>query len=403
MARTINPTSAAPASEIQLRAGLMIHRRWMKWVMIFGAITLFILINSATNYIVRRSSMSPNMPLVPWRRLFLEQSIIWYPVALLTPVILWCGRRFRLERQSWPRTLPIHLGLTLLYDASHTLITIPLFRLLEPGAPLAPSFLRVIFQQIIGRISVSLLIYWLILGAGYAFEYYRRYREEQWQAAQLVLRASQLEAQLGQAQLQALRMQLQPHFLFNTLHAVSALMEDDIKAARRMIARLSELLRLTLEQSGQQEVSLQQELEALARYLEIEQIRFQDRLQVEMKIDPETLTARVPHLILQPLVENAIRHGIAPLSSASKIEISAARQDGRLELLVRDDGPGLPDGKAAFKEGIGLANTRARLEQLYGQKHHFEISNAAGGGLLVTLAIPFQSAPSPPEQCRSNE
>lgn len=405
MAQTTHPTtaSAAPLGEMRLATELVTHRRWMKWAIIFGAVTLFILINSTTIYIGQRSGLFPNMAPLPWHRLLLEQVMVWYPTALLAPAIIWCGRRFRLERPSWPWALPLHLGLTLIYDAAHTLITLPLLALLWPNESVPPSFLQAALQRTVSRIPVSLLIYWLILGAGYAFEYYRRYREEQWQAAQLVLRASQLEARLVQAQLQALRMQLQPHFLFNTLHAVSALMEDDIKAARRMIARLSELLRLTLEQSGQQEVTLQQELEALERYLEIEQIRFQDRLQIEMKIDPETLAARVPYLILQPLVENAIRHGIAPLSSAGKIEIRSARQDGMLELLVRDDGPGLPDGEAAFKEGIGLANTRARLEQLYGLEHRIEISNAAGGGLLVTLAIPFQSAPSSPESSRSND
>ncbi len=397
MARTINPRSAAPLNEVPLTAGPVAHRRWVKWALIFGAITLFILINSATIYIGQRSGLFPNMAPSPWQRVFLEQAMLWYPTALLAPAILWCGRRFRLERASWPWAWPLHLGLTLIYDAAYTLMTFPLLAWLWPNEPM-PSFRQVALQRFIGRIPVCLLIYWLILGAGYAFEYYRRYREEQWQAAQLAWRASQLEAQLAQAQLQTLRMQLQPHFLFNTLHAVSALMEDDIKAARRMIARLSELLRLTLEQSGQPEVTLQQELEALARYLEIEQIRFQDRLQVELKIDPETLVAHVPYLILQPLVENAIRHGIAMLSSAGKIEISSARQDGMLELLVRDDGPGLPDGGAAFKEGIGLTNTRARLEQLYGVEHRFEIGNATGGGWLVTLVIPFQSAPIPPEQ-----
>jgi sensor histidine kinase YesM len=337
------------------------------------------------------------MASIPWYRAFLEQALLWYPAALLAPATLWWGQRFRLERSSWPWAVPLHLGLTLVYDAAHTLMTFPFFVWLWPSQPM-PSFRQYAVQRIIGRLPICLLLYWLILGTGYAFEYYRRYREEQWQATQLVLRASQLEANLVQAQLQALRMQLQPHFLFNTLHAVAALMEDDIKAARRMIARLSELLRLTLEQSGQPEVTLEQELEALTRYLEIEQIRFQDRLQVALKVAPETLAARVPQLILQPLVENAVRHGIAMLSSAGKIEISAARQDGMLELRVRDDGPGLPDGGAVFKEGIGLANTRARLEQLYGLEHRFEMSNADGGGLLVTLAMPFQSAPIPPEQ-----
>jgi two-component system LytT family sensor kinase len=192
--------------------------------------------------------------------------------------------------------------------------------------------------------------------------------------------------------LQALKMQLHPHFLFNTLHAISALMDDDVKGARRMIARLSELLRLTLESVGQQEVSLRQELDALERYLEIEQIRFQDRLTVRLAVAPETLGASVPNLVLQPIVENAIRHGIAPRSSAGRIEIRAERQDGMIELQVIDDGPGLSPGGEEFKEGIGLTNTRARLRQLYGDGHRIEIKDADGGGLAVKLSIPFRQA-----------
>src|SRR5262245_40790860 len=201
-----------------------------------------------------------------------------------------------------------------------------------------------------------------------------------------------LETQLAQAQLQSLKMQLHPHFLFNTLHAISALMDDDVKAARRMIARLSELLRLTLENAGQQEFSLRQELDALERYLEIEQIRFQDRLTVRLAVAPETLDASVPNLILQPIVENAIRHGIAPRSSAGWIEIRAERREGMVELQVIDDGPGLQPAGEELREGIGLTNTRARLRQLYGDEHRIEIEDAAEGGLAVKLSIPYRQA-----------
>jgi LytS/YehU family sensor histidine kinase len=169
-------------------------------------------------------------------------------------------------------------------------------------------------------------------------------------------------------------------------------MDDDVKGARRMIARLSELLRLTLENAGRQEVSLLQELDALERYLEIEQIRFQDRLTVQLAVAPETLDASVPNLVLQPLVENAIRHGIAPRSSAGRIEIRAERRDGMIELQVIDDGPGLQSGAEEFNEGIGLANTRARLRRLYGDEHRIEIKDADGGGLAVKLSIPFRQA-----------
>jgi two-component system, LytTR family, sensor kinase len=373
-------------SEIEAVTETVTQRRWVQWVVSFCACTLFILINSTSTYFAYRLGLFPNAAPFSWRHLVLEQALIWYPVALLIPPILWVGRRFRLERRSWRKTVPLHLALLLVYDALGALISLLLFSLfwnLQMGAQSLPVYY---LSRIIVRLPISIISYWSILGAGYAFEYYRKYREQQ-------LQATRLEACLVEAQLQALKMQLHPHFLFNTLHAISALMDEDIKAARRMIARLSELLRLTLENAGQQEVSLRQELEALERYLEIEQIRFQDRLKVELQIEPATLVARVPNLILQPIVENAIRHGIAPVSKAGSIEIRAAQRDGKLELSVRDDGPGLANDGEAFKPGIGLSNTRARLQQLYGGAQQLEISNAAEGGVIVKLTMPFESVP----------
>ncbi len=190
-------------------------------------------------------------------------------------------------------------------------------------------------------------------------------------------------------------MQLHPHFLFNTLHSISALVHKDPECADRMIARLGDFLRLTLENSGAQEVSLQKELEFLRCYLEIERVRFQDRLTTHMEIDSRALDTPVPNLILQPIVENALRHGIAPRSTPGRIEISAKRKNGSLRIEVQDNGPGIsaiskPNGR--LREGLGLANTRARLRQLYGAEHSFELSDAPGGGLLVALEIPTARA-----------
>src|SRR4029079_2186861 len=176
--------------------------------------------------------------------------------------------------------------------------------------------------------------------------------------------------------LQALKMQLHPHFLFNTLNSISALLDEDVDAADQMLARLGDLLRMTLENSGAQEITLQEELEFLRCYLEIEQVRFNDRLTVDMKIEPATLDAQVPNLILQPIVENAIKHGIVSRIAPGRIEISAIRYGGSLKLQVRDNGPGLHPGEASsgrVKEGLGLANTRARLEQRYRHDHRFEM------------------------------
>ncbi len=367
-------------------------RNFVSWLVIFGVCTLFLLINTTTIWYGVRAGFFPNMQPMRWRMLLLEQLTVWYPVALLAPVCLWLAARFQLERERWLRTLAIHLGINLAFHVCLVLISLPLTHLIWREPIVSYRFLQNLHQRLIGRLPIDVIIYWTIVGTGYAFEYYRRFREQQLQAARLELRATQLETQLVQAQLQALKMQLHPHFLFNTLHAISALMDDDVKGARRMIARLSELLRLTLENSGQQEVSLRQELDALERYLEIEQIRFQDRLTVRLTVAPETLDASVPNLVLQPIVENAIRHGIAPRSSAGHIEIRAERRDGMIELQVIDDGPGLKSGDEVFKEGIGLANTRARLQQLYGDAHRIEIKDADEGGLAVKLSIPFRQA-----------
>src|ERR1700724_2388633 len=200
------------------------------------------------------------------------------------------------------------------------------------------------------------------------------------------LRASRLEAQLAQAQLSALKMQLHPHFLFNTLNSISALLHGDVEAADRMVARLGDFLRLTLENSETQEVTLDQELEFLQCYLDIELTRFQDGLRVEFDIAPETRDALTPNLILQPLVENAIRHGIAHRIEPGRVEIRSERHGDRLHIEVRDDGPGF----ASNTPGIGLSNTRARLERLYGSGYVLQLSNGTQNGAVVILEIPFR-------------
>jgi len=374
-----NPDFNRNKTELMTEAAA--NRRWLGWAAIFGVCTLFIVINTSATYFGYRFGMFPKDWVFSWRQMLTEQAIIWYPVALMVQPILWAGRRFRLEKQNWKRSALVHLALTFCFAAVATLASLSLLSMFEPLQRNGRSLPFFFLSRFITRLPISFINYWSILGAGYAFEYYRRFREQQ-------LQATRLQAMLVEAQLQALKMQLHPHFLFNTLHAISALMDEDVKAARRMIARLSELLRLTLENAGQQEVPLRQELDALERYLEIEQIRFQDRLTVKISIEPETLEARVPNLILQPIVENSIRHGIAPCSDAGRIEISAARQNGHLELSVRDDGPGMVESETG-KEGIGLANTRSRLQQLYGDAHRLEIRNASEGGLVVKMLIPY--------------
>jgi len=243
-------------------------------------------------------------------------------------------------------------------------------------------FARQIFDPY--NLHHGVLVYWVIVVVASAIRYSDELRDSE-------IRASQLETQMAQAQLQALKMQLQPHFLFNTLNTVSMLMREDVEAANRVLVRLSELFRLTLDSDGKHEVALATELNFLETYLEIEQTRFQERLIVRLDVDPATLQAKVPNLLLQPLVENAIRHGVAARAATGIVEVRSARKNGNLELQVRDNGPGLTNFTAKSRSGgIGLANTRARLERLYRNDYELDLADAASGGLQVTVTIPFQ-------------
>jgi two-component system, LytTR family, sensor kinase len=238
---------------------------------------------------------------------------------------------------------------------------------------------------VVQAVPTNFISYWLLVGIGHGLEFYRRYRARESQAAQLGSR-------LAQAELHLLKSQLQPHFLFNTLHAISALMHRDVKAAERMIARLSELLRAALDHAAAQEVTLEEELSFLDAYLAIERVRLGERLAVDMSIEPDTLQALVPHMLLQPIVENAIRHGIAPRSAPGQLRISAGRPEGALRIEVVDNGRGYSAPSASSGGGgLGLANTVARLEHLYGDDFEFDIDDAPGGGCRVALRIPFHT------------
>jgi LytS/YehU family sensor histidine kinase len=227
---------------------------------------------------------------------------------------------------------------------------------------------------------LAVITYWIVLAVLRGMDSRRRLRDER-------LRNAQLEAQLAQAQLQALRMQLQPHFLFNTLNAISALALADPLQARLMIARLSDFLRLTLEERHAPQVPLARELEFLACYLGIQQVRFQDRLSTELDVADDTLAAVVPNLILQPLVENALRHGLQDKPGAGTLRVSTRRDGDQLQLCVDDDGLGLPSADTA--EGIGLGNTRSRLHMLFGEAAQLELSAIPGGGTRAEVRLPY--------------
>jgi hypothetical protein len=308
----------------------------------------------------------------------LTQALTW---ALLTPLIVLLVDRLPFESLRRPRNVAVAIAATLGITALKLVIDTATTPLLAPWVPERGYALA--RRIVIARTHFILVTTWVIAAVAYCVRYYQRDRERE-------LRTTQLEARLAEAQLQVLRMQLHPHFLFNALNTISALMHKDVDAAERMLARLADLLRLALASSGAQEVPLKEELAFLQRYLEIEQIRFRDRLHIDIDAEGEVLDALVPNLILQPLVENAIRHGLAQRLERGTIRISAHREGAGLELAVEDDGPGL----ASFtdREGIGLGNTRARLAQLFGAAHRFSLESAPGGGLAVRMTIPLKEA-----------
>lgn len=360
---------------------------WTRWLLAAGCWTALALVFASQSYVSSAVSGKEK----DWGRLFLWTLADWYLWAALSPFILWLARRYRFERETWRQSLFVHLPAGVLFALLHLALqaivqTSTGWTKIEGGSAWS-AFLFLVPK----KIHLELLTYWAIVGISHSLFYYRRYHEREAQTHRLA-------AELARSQLQTLQMQLHPHFLFNTLHVISELIHREPRAADRMVARLGDLLRLALEREAAPEVPLSQELEFLSKYLEIERTRFQDRLTVEIEVEPEALDARVPNMILQPLVENAIKHGIAARPEAGRIEVTAARDGQSLRIAVRDDGAGLPEGwqsgGAAQREGVGLRNTRQRLEQLYDGEHCFELREAPGGGTEALLSIPFRVASS---------
>ncbi len=322
---------------------------------------------------------------IPYSRI-ISELIGWYLWALFVPVVNWVVRRFPLERRNWRVRLLIYLGCGLLVSFAYAVVDVlkaQLIHMLVTGNPV-PSLLRLGTGYLFGGIEFYLLVYSVMLAIVQAFDYYRRYQDRR-------LRASQLESELARAQLQVLRAQLNPHFLFNALNAIAALMHRDVEAADGMLVQLSDFLRLSLELGDQQEIPLVQELELLEHYLAIERLRFGGRVEFHVDVEPDAQGALVPSLVLQPLVENAIRHGVSKRAGGGRVEVRVrVRFPDRLELHVRDDGPGTPSSAPAIRPGVGLDNTRNRLRRLYGGHQRFEIGNAPAGGFQVMITIPLR-------------
>jgi len=356
---------------------LMTAPRWKTWGLVFAFWTLLALSYTASSVI----SMISEGEAFAWIRPLtwnLANAYLW---MLLTPVVAWLGRQG--GRAGWKRFWAVHLPASIALASVQVMLVLSIYWMLC-GAPTSQplmTFRAFARMQAAYNFHLSWLTYGVILVVLRAIESQRRLKDER-------LRNAQLETQLVQSQLQTLRVQLQPHFLFNTLNAISALALADPVQARQMIARLSDFLRLTLEERHAQQVPLAREMEFLNCYLGIQQVRFQDRLTTHLDVSVDTVHALVPNMILQPLVENALRHGLLDKTGRGTLHIVTRRDGDDLLLRVDDDGIGLPPGGA--KEGIGLGNTRTRLDMLFGGAARVELQCKEEGGTRVELRFPFR-------------
>jgi signal transduction histidine kinase len=348
------------------------------WALGLGVWTLLGLCQAAQSYIFYATEGS--RPLPGWRALAMGLSL-WYGWALLWVFVSQLARRCPLEQRDFAWRLAFHLAAAVVFALAKILLDYPIILAFYCPTPHLLTLGRFLPMALADQFHTYVLIYWAMLGVAHALNYHRLSRER-------ALRTSQLEARLAHAQLQMLKLQLHPHFLFNTLNSISALIHQDVELADRMVARLGDLLRLALQHFGPEEVPLRQELEFVLAYLEIEQARLGPRLGFHLDVDGGCAEALVPTFLLQPLVENAIRHGVAALPGPGRVEVRARREATCLSLEVRDTGPGLPPGEPP--EGVGLSNTRARLGRLYGEEYHFELAGGPRGGAVVRVIIPFR-------------
>jgi two-component system LytT family sensor kinase len=346
----------------------------------WGIVSLLFYLESWVNYV---TAVRPN-PYAwaeVWWPALIEDGVNCLVWTLFTPGVLALARRFPIRQGTVLPNAGIHLLAALALGSISVIINFWVATYTFADGPHWPRFYYItIYNRVLGYAAVA--------AGGHAMEVYRRYRDRE-------LHASQLETQLARAHLHALEMQVQPHFLFNTLNSISELVHHDPDAADLMITQLGDLFRMTTDGTARAEVSLARELSFVCTYLDIERTRFQDRLSVRQQVDQDVLECMVPNLILQPLVENAVRHGLSPRVAPGTVTITARRVNDRLRLTVRDDGRGLPPPEAR-RERVGLGNTRTRLRQTYGDDHRFELVDAPGGGTLVMIDIPYRLSDAEP-------
>jgi two-component system LytT family sensor kinase len=361
----------------------IIRRAPTRWFVLIGAWTAFGTFMGWQSYYQQKLAGGTAL-IGPALFSELVYAYLW---AALTPVIFRLAWKFPLDSRRWLRNGSLHLVLgaavALLHKSAYHLIV------MSAQASETPIDWARFSRAIWSYLDYGVILYLVLILIYHAVEYYRLSREQE-------MRAVNLAAQLTQAQLQTLRMQLHPHFLFNTLNAISVLTERKPETARAMIGKLSELLRLTLAGDHQTVVTLRNEHELLGLYLEIEKIRFEDRLTISLLVGPETLDALIPSFLLQPFVENSMRYGVAKKPGPAQVELRTAKTNGLLRLEILDNGPGIPPA-TELREGIGFSNTRHRLEQLFGNGFTFTAGNRKEGGAHIIIDIPFTTAPQTTE------
>ncbi len=367
-------------------------RSGMLWVVSFG---VWGFLTIAASIWIYQYDRSVGTPMRFFQEFPLELSDV-FSYAPMTPFVLVLALRFPLRKNNWLRPGLVLLGGGLLFMLAHVAMRAATYPVWDPnlhnfqtiwivqGHSLGVRWYLVRRLLLVDCLNDVAWTYAPIVVFAYAISYYQKFRERE-------LRSSQLEVQLAKAHLQSLKSQLRPHFLFNTMHSISALMLTDVRAADKMMTRLSDLLRMNLEDGTLQMTTLNRELEFVGGYLEIEKVRFEDRLAVHLDIADDTLDAQVPHLILQPLVENAVRHGIAKRSSQGELHIQSTHKNGSLSLRISDNGPGFSESNdSGSKSGLGLRATRERLQAMYGDDQSFSMRNLPEGGVEVCMQIPFR-------------
>lgn len=369
-------------------------RRWMIYWFAWTAAGLFYISQDFMTRLSRNES-------IPWRNVVIGWMAAMYICAVFTPAILRIGRHWPLEQARRWQLAALHLGASVIFSLVSTALEVPVLVALGmlPVANGPMSFARDVWILLPYDLHGGIIRYWAVVALQALFRSNQEARRREREALELKVQSAQLAEQLTSSQLSALKMQLHPHFLFNTLSAIMVLVrQQKEREAETMLSRLSDLLRHTLDDVEAQEVPVWRELDFLRLYLSIEQVRFEDRLRVRIDADPEVTDALMPHMALQPIVENAVRHGLGQSEEPVLIHVRIVRANGHLALTVTDDGPGCPT--PVFKEkGIGLANTRNRLERLYGAEARLSTENRSPRGVQVTMTLPYRTGRAEEDEC----